>query len=591
MLLSLLMLVVVVGGALAAPQVLEDSVIDDVFDEFDFLDVVEEGGCENLGCDPGQCHYDESDICYDKCADDEEFYEPWKSCKSKCELDETYNAQTEECNKKECPEGEEFDTVLNRCAPPLPVTRSCQPVGTLINEIEEATSDDFGLRSATTNDNCPERTCADYFDFGYRCVVNYICRGDTINTKGSDLLDVRSGDDDECCIEPHGTIDLGDLKCPKRGEVCCKHPDYSRKACGINSGCSGGDSEVERSKEADYSRCGRIVGNNTNIKVTLNGEEVAKDIAQPGEFPHMCLLFAKEGKKNAYIGGASLIARNKVLTVAHKFLVTKGGKETNLLNRKNIYVRCGEHDVKLKDAFTEYQESRVSKVHVHPDYSPTRLMNNIAILETEKNFIYQKHVGPVCLPEPGKTFEGSEECWSTGWGANSANETVAEYSDLLKKVKLHVEDREDCSNTWNNLPRFKSKRFTLRDSWMCIGGRKKSGEQSGEDTCQGDGGSPHVCKVKDQWVQVGAVAFSIGCGDGIPAIYSSVSDGMCWIDYIMTCVSLSRVNVNESDYTDALDTRTINMKRISVNQVRETDCRRWLDRHPALKSKCDIEYL
>ena len=37
-------------------------------------------------------------------------------------------------------------------------------------------------------------------------------------------------------------------------------------------------------------------------RVTLNGEEVAKDIAQPGEFPHMCLLFAKEGDKNAYIG-------------------------------------------------------------------------------------------------------------------------------------------------------------------------------------------------------------------------------------------------------------------------------------------------
>ena len=50
MLLSLLMLVVVVGGALAAPQELEDSVIDDVFDEFDFLDVVEEGNFSQIFC-------------------------------------------------------------------------------------------------------------------------------------------------------------------------------------------------------------------------------------------------------------------------------------------------------------------------------------------------------------------------------------------------------------------------------------------------------------------------------------------------------------------------------------------------------------
>ena len=40
--------------------------------------------------------------------------------------------------------------------------------------------------------------------------------------------------------------------------------------------------------------------------------------AQPGEFPHMCVIYREREGFNDYVGGASLIARNKVLTVAHK---------------------------------------------------------------------------------------------------------------------------------------------------------------------------------------------------------------------------------------------------------------------------------
>merc|ERR1711994_512807 len=36
--------------------------------------------------------------------------------------------------------------------------------------------------------------------------------------------------------------------------------------------------------------------------------------------------------------------------------------------------------------------------------------------------------------------------------------------------------------------------------------------------------------------QVGIVAWGIGCGEqGIPGVYASVSEAVCWIDYAMTC--------------------------------------------------------
>ena len=107
----------------------------------------------------------------------------------------------------------------------------------------------------------------------------------------------------------------------------------------------------------------------------------------------------------------------------------------------------------------------------------------------------------------------------------------ASYSDGLRKVKLGVVGREECqrrmeatdrctihSPSQMNLgmsptgtdpvtpaaggavtdlaPRFRGKGFQLHASWLCIGG------QEGNDTCKGDGGSPHICKTEKGWTQV-----------------------------------------------------------------------------------------
>ena len=70
----------------------------------------------------------------------------------------------------------------------------------------------------------------------------------------------------------------------------------------------------------EFSQCGR---NASGSVLTITGDDgsagAPETESQPGEFPHMCVIFQqKEGFKD-YIGGAALIARNKVITVAHKF--------------------------------------------------------------------------------------------------------------------------------------------------------------------------------------------------------------------------------------------------------------------------------
>ena len=134
------------------------------------------------------------------------------------------------------------------------------------------------------------------------------------------------------------------------------------------------------------------------------------------------------------------------------------------------------------------QESVVREIKLHPDYDPRRIHYNLAILVTEYNFVYQRHIGPVCLPEPNESFDNRQDCWSSGWGADSSDLNQGLFSDTLKKIDMPIVPQSRCRNIFrkNNYPSSR-----VHPSWLCVGGVKD------KDTCKGDGGSPHVCFNKD----------------------------------------------------------------------------------------------
>ncbi len=53
----------------------------------------------------------------------------------------------------------------------------------------------------------------------------------------------------------------------------------------------------------------------------------------------------------------------------------------------------------------------------------------------------------------------------------------------------------------------------------------------------GDGGGPLVCPQavrsggEELYVQVGIVAWGIGCGAATPGVYANVSEALCFIDW------------------------------------------------------------
>ena len=467
------------------------------------------------------------------------------------------------------------DPIFSECTP-------CDPVFGCPDEPTEPEPDCFdsqneidgaifsGDTRQAFNDCDKQKKCEDYAKFGYACAPSWTCHNNTIITDGKGLIDVRQADN--FCAKRGGTIDVSDTKCDQSDYVCCKKPNFQIELCPL---------EKDGPK---YGECGRT---GTVFKVTGEAKVEDRTSAQPGEFPHMCVVYKMEGEQRSYIAGASLIARNKVITVAHKIHVVKTGE--NVDDRDEAYkfaVRCGEHNVKTEDELLDSQESRVAEIILHPQYNPKNVKNNLVILRTEQNFIYQQHIGPVCLPSPDQSFDNERNCFSSGWGKDDFT-SFGTYSDALKKVQMPVVPTPACEKRLKSHPRLSNKpSFRVDESWVCIGG------ESGADTCTGDGGSPHVCKNSDEkWVQVGAVAWGLGCGDDVPAIYSSIPRAMCWVDWVMSCVDIAETNIDLTDAED-FDLRQVGFGESvkSLNKVASGNCMKWMEDNDKLAQRCKVEY-
>ena len=86
----------------------------------------------------------------------------------------------------------------------------------------------------------------------------------------------------------------------------------------------------------------------------------------------------------------------------------KSGVESTMSRRITVPspIRLQTTFNKEKKELFSTKDSMVKELIIHPEYSPKRIFNNLAILITESNFVYQKHIGPVCLPKPNENFEG-----------------------------------------------------------------------------------------------------------------------------------------------------------------------------------------
>ncbi|KAG5670237.1 hypothetical protein PVAND_000514 [Polypedilum vanderplanki] len=149
----------------------------------------------------------------------------------------------------------------------------------------------------------------------------------------------------------------------------------------------------------------------------------------------------------------------------------------------------------------------VTKLIMHPDYQPSGLYNDIAILKLQHKLIFGSKVWSIGLPPRGYRVPDGAALLVSGWGAL---EWQGSSPERLQKVYVPAVSNEKCAEVYAN----------IRPHKICAG-------IVGKDSCQGDSGGPLVYKN----FVVGVVSSGYRCAyDGYPGIYTRVSE---FLDFIV----------------------------------------------------------
>lgn len=160
---------------------------------------------------------------------------------------------------------------------------------------------------------------------------------------------------------------------------------------------------------------------------------------------------------------------------------------------------------------------------IHPQYDPTKIINDIAILKLESPVQFSSTVRPVCLPNINHNFDNRDVSTTTkqqlrtiflrtflfvfpssiqaivaGWGLVKEGGVTSNY---LQEAIVPIISNSQCRET-----RYKSK---ITDVMLCAGLVKTGGK----DACQGDSGGPLIVnegryKLAGEWKSVSLISRS-----------------------------------------------------------------------------------
>jgi secreted trypsin-like serine protease len=203
--------------------------------------------------------------------------------------------------------------------------------------------------------------------------------------------------------------------------------------------------------------------------------------------------------------GGTILDGNHVLTAAH----CVGGK-----NLSDIVITAGVHN-RLSNETDTRQVRGVDRLYMHPDWEPSTMANDLALLRLDKPVELNKYVQPACLPvaEP----QTNANVVLTGWGAEALGGGLF---DELKQAQVKVIG--DCGRYWN---------LFNEKIQLCVGQ-----QVSGDSACQGDSGGPLVQEYNGQWVLQGVTSYIGDCKTNenyAPNVYSKVVNYVTWIKSII----------------------------------------------------------
>ncbi|WP_234322744.1 S1 family peptidase [Streptomyces sp. NRRL S-350] len=235
---------------------------------------------------------------------------------------------------------------------------------------------------------------------------------------------------------------------------------------------------------------------------------VGGDAASTAEHPWIVALSSRQqfgsGRSGQFCGGA-LVGPTKVVTAAHCFYDEAKGR----VDRPGLKAIVGRDDLRG----TAGREVAVQSVWIHPDYSFTANMNDVAVLTLAQpqdsrpvvELIGQGETAPYAADTRAQVF---------GWGDTTGR---GDYSPVLRGVEVPIVPDQTCAHAY---PGGQDGKFDAR-GMVCAGE-----EKGGKDACQGDSGGPLIVGGR----LVGLVSWGTGCAEAAhPGVYtrlSSVADAV-----------------------------------------------------------------
>uniref|UniRef100_A0A182N2U8 Peptidase S1 domain-containing protein n=1 Tax=Anopheles dirus TaxID=7168 RepID=A0A182N2U8_9DIPT len=233
----------------------------------------------------------------------------------------------------------------------------------------------------------------------------------------------------------------------------------------------------------------------------VNGEETLVN-----EFPMMAALVDGSKSGEGIFCGATIITNFHAVTAAHCYM----GRSI-----ANLALLVGEHDITTGSDSPYTALLLLASIKIHEGYSSasSTSTNDIAIVRTRTEIVFNTGVGPVCLPIKfvGASFVGIQ-LEAVGWGTLDYG---APKSNVPMKVTLGVVSPAQCTALY---PSFSA------TQQLCTLAPSK-------DTCQSDSGGPlfYTDAYNQRAYLLGTIGYGIACATDRPSVNTNVLYYTQWI--------------------------------------------------------------